>query len=355
MNKQEQEDALMRVGVTIGVLCKIGFEPSPSSRLPSILRNIKPSGPTSMRDAVLESALLLIELGKMMEKMGTNGIWNVVNIVLTDGDDTSSKASLRDTCSALSTIGVHIPVQVLKTFYIGVGLESNSRASREISEMVRSQGKNAEYLNVEATRIEEVFEKIKISLGIIQRTQAVAGRNEEGQAFVAVRQQEKAFLLAQKQMFIVLFTLDISGSMAGARWNKVCNSVDRFVDYLGPEDLVCGVSFNEKVNILTLPTQNYLPAPPKRPQIQYYDEGQQQLQNNVHGNVRCDGCYMDPVRGRRFKCRVCPDFDYCEVCYRKFGTQHKHAFMMFISENSRPQEPPAQEDPCMDVCKCTIF
>lgn len=361
MNKQQEEDALLRVGVTIGVLNKIGFEPSPSSRLPSILRNISPTGSTSMRDAVLESALLLIELGKMMEKMGTNGIWNVVNIVLTDGDDTSSKASLRDTCGALSQIGEHIPVQVLKTFYIGVGLENNSKAAREISEMVRSQGKNAEYLNVEAAKIEEVFEKIKISLGIIQRTQAVAGQNEEGQAFVAVRQQKKAFVMAQKQMFIVLFTLDISGSMSGGRWSKVCNSVDRFVDFLGPEDLVCGVSFNETVNILTLPlrtTQNYIQPAPNRqqpPQLPYYNQGNQ-LQNNVaHSNVRCDGCYMDPVVGRRFKCRVCPDFDYCDVCFKKFGTQHRHAFMMFRTENSRPEEPPAQEDPCMDVCKCTIF
>ena len=60
MNKQQEEDALLRVGVTIGVLNKIGFEPSPASRLPSILRKISPTGSTSMRDAVLESALLLI-------------------------------------------------------------------------------------------------------------------------------------------------------------------------------------------------------------------------------------------------------------------------------------------------------
>lgn len=44
--------------------------------------------------------------------------------------------------------------------------------------------------------------------------------------------------------YIVLFTLDISGSMS-SNWGKVCAAVDGFLDNLGNEDLVMGITFND--------------------------------------------------------------------------------------------------------------
>ena len=34
----------------------------------------------------------------------------------------------------------------------------------------------------------------------------------------------------------------------------------------------------------------------------------------VHRGVACDGCDQAPLRGRRFKCKVCSDYDLCETC-----------------------------------------
>ena len=34
----------------------------------------------------------------------------------------------------------------------------------------------------------------------------------------------------------------------------------------------------------------------------------------IHYNKICDGCEMDPIKGIRYNCTVCPDFDLCEKC-----------------------------------------
>jgi len=43
----------------------------------------------------------------------------------------------------------------------------------------------------------------------------------------------------------------------------------------------------------------------------------------THSGVGCDGC-SGAVVGIRYKCTVCPDFDFSEKC--KAEKQHDHAF-----------------------------
>jgi len=53
---------------------------------------------------------------------------------------------------------------------------------------------------------------------------------------------------------------------------------------------------------------------------------------SVHKGVRCDGCRAYPIVGIRYKCYVCPDFDYCEKC--EATKEHPHPFIKF----KKPQE-----------------
>ena len=47
----------------------------------------------------------------------------------------------------------------------------------------------------------------------------------------------------------------------------------------------------------------------------------------VHSRYICDGCGMSPIVGIRYKCAVCPDFDFCEKCEAKMGESHNHPFV----------------------------
>lgn len=44
----------------------------------------------------------------------------------------------------------------------------------------------------------------------------------------------------------------------------------------------------------------------------------------IHWNVKCDGCNQNPLRGPRFKCSDCPNYDLCEKCKNTEGP-HQHS------------------------------
>ena len=52
----------------------------------------------------------------------------------------------------------------------------------------------------------------------------------------------------------------------------------------------------------------------------------------VHRYVSCDGCGVHPLVGVRYKCSVCPDFDYCESCESKLD--HHHVFLKIKNSDS---------------------
>ncbi|XP_068720941.1 E3 ubiquitin-protein ligase HERC2-like [Montipora capricornis] len=55
----------------------------------------------------------------------------------------------------------------------------------------------------------------------------------------------------------------------------------------------------------------------------------------THPRIRCDGCHMSPIEGSRYKCKTCPDFNYCETCFR-LRRNHRHSFHRFEEPSSIP-------------------
>ena len=50
------------------------------------------------------------------------------------------------------------------------------------------------------------------------------------------------------------------------------------------------------------------------------------LNKPKHYNVICNGCKMDPIKGFRYKCLSCNNFNYCEKCMEENINSHPHTF-----------------------------
>src|SRR5437016_3991799 len=50
-------------------------------------------------------------------------------------------------------------------------------------------------------------------------------------------------------------------------------------------------------------------------------------EETVHEDVFCDVCSMSPIRGVRFKCTTCKDFDLCGSCEAKGAHPRDHVLL----------------------------
>ena len=65
-------------------------------------------------------------------------------------------------------------------------------------------------------------------------------------------------------------------------------------------------------------------SPPPAPQVQ-------------HQGVKCDGCGMIPIRGARFKCGNCADYDLCEACNKDSASKHDSTHVFIKMKRTLPQ------------------
>eukprot|EP01084_Bolivina_argentea_P087680 158350_1 len=206
------------------------------------LNAINPSGTTLLRDAVVKGMLLMLELKGLLQEIGALNR-KFVHIVLTDGADTGSKASLDLVRAFFFKVGEELG-NLCKTYFIGCDV-----AKKELIELATIAilgGDACELFECSDNNVDDIFDHIQIDLGI--RTE-YAGIIGGGGAMFA--EKKSLFAQVQKKNFLVLFTLDVSGSMRGKRWNAVIRAMRNFLNNLDEDDILGCVLFNHKVELIT--------------------------------------------------------------------------------------------------------
>ena len=75
-----------------------------------------------------------------------------------------------------------------------------------------------------------------------------------------------------------------------------------------------------------------------------------QLNEEIHYQYICDGCEMAPIKGIRYHCEKCQDFDFCEKCFKEKKDQHGHSFQAIKKSIVLPPQKPN----CVKFCGKTV-
>jgi hypothetical protein len=90
-------------------------------------------------------------------------------------------------------------------------------------------------------------------------------------------------------------------------------------------DMVTDVLYEQLPVIASLTKEFVQEGSVSKPQGNSQDQQSQSTTKPYHGRVSCDGCGVHPIVGTRYKCSVCPDFDFCETC--EATRDHSHPFL----------------------------
>ena len=246
-------ETMLKAGLSATAFQRLNFYPHGQSNLLAQLKATAPSGMTCLYDAVFVGIKRLLELYNLLSKLETSAIWNFVHVIVTDGSDTSSKNDIKELLGMMMFIGMTLQKAILKTWFIGVDIDSDKKAKNDIMALSAAGGENSDFMNISNLEISKVFEKLKIELGMAKRIEMV-----KAGPLLAINQKNMLQINVKKERYVVLFTLDKSGSMEGQKWTKLCQGVDTFMKGLDDQDLVGCTTFNNEVRIL----DNSIPRPP---------------------------------------------------------------------------------------------
>eukprot|EP01084_Bolivina_argentea_P199308 341054_1 len=243
----EEQRTLVGGLISLEVIDKLGFSIANNVNkliLLTVLKEvIKPEGQTALRDAIALSILKMISLKSILNEIGVLG-HKFIHIVLTDGEDNKSGCSVNDIRNFYQKIGSSIGDTYFKTYFVGIDLGYEAR--RDLQSIADLAGDAAELFNCDDAKLTDIFSEITLSLGIRRRVALITdGTNIAGVS------SETYYLKAQREKFLVLFDLDMSGSMSGRRWNSLLRALESFFDGLDDSDIIGCVLFNHQAQCIT--------------------------------------------------------------------------------------------------------
>lgn len=222
-NKKKQE-----------MLKKFGFSSPEGKFIPKALRSITPNGSTAIWDACVEALDLMVKTNKTHK-------WNFAHILLTDGEDNSSKCTFQEYQLKLR------PFMGMKNFnawLIGVSDKQKAGDFQPLRELA-SLGRNIKFASCDNVSMKKVFGEIENFIETVTITQTIQRKGSNGVSFENTKTTTTTRSRKERKPFIVVFSLDCSSSMNGERWDNLCSCVEKLLKALQRYDRVAAITFNQ--------------------------------------------------------------------------------------------------------------
>ena len=220
-----------------------GFEESVETKMFKQLQNLTPEGGTALRDSIIKGLQIILKIHEELEESSCTGEYNIIHIVITDGNDENSSISERDMYSVLQGWNQNFGNSVCQTVLVGISLNENTKT--DLDSISYFGGESFRSFNVGNDNISEIFQRISLEFGIMNQT-AIAINQQN----IFMVNQSSPYMVMKRKKVALLFNLDFSSSMKGFRWNSLIMNAFNFVKHLTPGDLLTCILFNHEVNIL---------------------------------------------------------------------------------------------------------
>ena len=164
INQIELFENILRMAIGETVLAKTGFNNVKDATLLKHLRNVTPSGSTALRDSIQYGISKMIDLRDILGKLNYRKSWNFVQIILTDGEDNSSKTTLEELAIKFLLISKIFEKSEFMTYLIGVDINIDSQAFKDLLALKLLGGENIEVFGATSSNLKSIFERIKVSI-----------------------------------------------------------------------------------------------------------------------------------------------------------------------------------------------
>jgi hypothetical protein len=112
-----------------------------------------------------------------------------------------------------------------------------------------------------------------------------------------------------------------------------------------------------KENILDKKPENKKEEKTEEKKIKIEEKNQIEKQfKTVHQRITCDNCHESNIKGSRFNCNYCDDYDLCENCYPKLAQiKHNHSFTEYLDDQYMKRSITKQKQIQCDNCSTKEF
>jgi uncharacterized protein YegL len=208
------------------------------------LGKIEPFGATSMRDAVV---IAINKLSYISSKYrGSDYTFRI--IVVTDGEDNESITTAPFLSRYLSDTAKQNDIKDFSLVFITVDLDEHDQANLDLLGITANSSTHCKLVKSDSMQLAETFEKEVFSIENESRD-INSMTDENGIEIKEIIYHKRRIEITQEKSFAVLFVLDISGSMEGARWTTLVESLEGIKEKLeqNENNLVDCFLFNHTV------------------------------------------------------------------------------------------------------------